>query len=214
MGKLNDSLLSGSSGRTGRLVVANVSGTEILRVRPRKRTGQPSAKQLLIQERMKQCYDFILPYKAFASLYFGYRTGMRSSYNQAITNLLNAFKLDFVLNKITPEYSEIMFAMGALLAAVPTGLASPAAGTLKLDWYNNGGGNPPRETDQLMLLYVAEGARSPVLMENMAARADATVSVTVPPNLIGKKVHAWMAFRSQDLMEVSVSSYIGTVTIT
>lgn len=107
-----------------------------------------------------------------------------------------------------------MFAMGALLAAVPTGLASPDAGTLKLDWYNNGGGNPPRETDQLMLLYVAEGARSPVLMENMAARADATVSVTVPPNLIGKKVHAWMAFRSQDLMEVSVSSYIGTVTIT
>lgn len=99
MGKLNDSLLSGSSGRTGRLVVANVSGTEILRVRPRKRTGQPSAKQLLIQERMKQCYDFILPYKAFASLYFGYRTGMRSSYNQAITNLLNAFKLDFVLNR-------------------------------------------------------------------------------------------------------------------
>jgi hypothetical protein len=50
-----------------------------------------------------------------------------------------------------------MFAMGALLAAVPTGLASPDAGTLKLDWYNNGGGNPPRETDQLMLLYVAEG---------------------------------------------------------
>jgi len=29
MGKLNDSLLSGSSGQTGRLVVANIAGTEI-----------------------------------------------------------------------------------------------------------------------------------------------------------------------------------------
>lgn len=36
MSKLDDSLLSGSRGRTGRLVVANVNGIEILKVRPRK----------------------------------------------------------------------------------------------------------------------------------------------------------------------------------
>ena len=64
MGKLSDSLLSGSSGRTGRVVVANVAGTEILRVRPRKRTSPPTPKQVLIQKRMKDAYDFILSYKS------------------------------------------------------------------------------------------------------------------------------------------------------
>ena len=213
MGKLNDSLLSGSSGRTGRLVVANVSGTEILRVRPRKSSTKPSAKQVLIQDRMKMCYDFIMPYKAFASVYFGYKIGMRSCYNQAITNLLNAYKLDYVQNKITPEYPEIMFSMGALLAAVPTGISSPAAGTLQIDWYNNAGTNIDNEVDQMILLFVAEGAKSPILMENLADRKDATTSVSVPPNLVGKKVHAWITFRSQNLLEVSVSSYVGSVTI-
>lgn len=42
MEKLNDSLLSGSSGRTGRLVVANVDGTEILRCgRVKKQKHRP-----------------------------------------------------------------------------------------------------------------------------------------------------------------------------
>ena len=110
MGKLIDSLLSGSSGTIGRIVIANVSGNEILRARPRKRTKEGSLKQLLIQLRMKKSYDFMLPYKEFAKTNFGTRSGMKSPYNQAITNVLTAFKLDFILNVITPVYSEIEFA--------------------------------------------------------------------------------------------------------
>lgn len=213
MGKLNDSLLSGSSGRTGRLVVANVAGTEILRVRPRKKTTPPSPKQALIQERMKKCYDFLLPYKGYASVYFGYRQGMRSSYNQAITNLLNAFKLDFALMNITPLFPEIEFSLGNLLAAVPTGIESSVAGALTVDWYNNAGGNPDRLADQLQLLYYDESQKSPVFLENLGERTDTTVTVNVPPYMSGKEVHVWIAFRSQDGMEVSISAYAGSVLI-
>ena len=213
MGKLNDSLLSGSTGRTGRLVVANVAGTEILRVRPKKRTSGPSPKQLLIQDRMKQCYAFILPYKGFASLYFGTKQGMRSCYNQAITNLLNAYKLDFNLLTITPEYSVIQFARGSLLAAIPTGLSSPSAGSFTVEWYNNAAGDPDRETDQLQLLYVAEGEKSPLFIENMGERRDTTLTVNIPPNLQGKMIHVWITFRSQDMIQVSLSSYFGSVMV-
>jgi len=195
MGKLNDSLLSGSTGRTGRLVVANVAGTEILRVRPKKRTSGPSPKQLLIQDRMKQCYAFILPYKGFASLYFGTKQGMRSCYNQAITNLL------------------IQFARGSLLAAIPTGLSSPSAGSFTVEWYNNAAGDPDRETDQLQLLYVAEGEKSPLFIENMGERRDTTLTVNIPPNLQGKMIHVWITFRSQDMIQVSLSSYFGSVMV-
>jgi len=213
MGKLNDSLLSGSTGRTGRLVVANVAGTEILRVRPKKRTSGPSPKQLLIQNRMKDCYAFILPYKGFASLYFGTKVGMRSCYNQAITNLLNANKLDFNLMTITPVYSEIQFARGNLMAPVITGLTSPAAGTFVIDWYNNAAGDPDREADQLQMLYLAAGEKSPIFIENMAERLDTTLTVNVPPNLQGKEVHVWVAFRSQDFVQVSLSAYAGSILI-
>ena len=213
MGKLNDSLLSGSSGRTGRLVVANVAGTEILRVRPRKKTTPPSPKQLLIQNRMKKCYDFILPYKGYASVYFGYRQGMRSSYNQAITNLLNAFKLDYALMTISPDFPEIEFSRGNLLAAVPTGIDSATVGALSVEWYNNSGANPDRLADQLQLLYYEESHKSPVFLENLGERTDTTVTVPLPPYLSGKELHVWIAFRSQDGVESSISAYAGSVVI-
>ena len=214
MGKLIDSLLSGSSGTVGRLVVANVSGNEILRARPRKRTKEASAKQLLIQSRMKKSYDFMLPYKEFAKLYFGMRSGMKSPYNQAMTNVLNAFKLDFLLNTITLAHSEIEFARGSLLGAVPTGLASATPLTLTLTWFENSGGDPLRETDTLQLLYMAEGESKPVFMENVATRVDATIDIPVPPNFQAKTVHVWLCFRAADLKLVSSSSYAGTVVIT
>lgn len=213
MGKLSDSLLSGSYGRTGRLVVANVAGTEILRVRPQKRTSPPSAKQLLVQQRMKKCYDFISPYKSFATVYFGVKIGLRSCYNLAMANLLNAFKLDFVAATITPEFNEIEFCKGPLMTAVPTGMTAPAAASFTVEWYNNSAGDPLRETDQLQLLYFAQDESKPIFMENAAARVDTTLSVSVPPNLVGKTVHAWVAFRSLDLESVSVSVYVGSVVI-
>lgn len=76
MSKLNDSLLLGSSGRTGRLVVANVNGTEILRVRARKSTKPVSPKQELIWTRMKTYYAFLESYKNYASAFFGVRVGL------------------------------------------------------------------------------------------------------------------------------------------
>lgn len=214
MGKLIDSLLSGSSGTVGRLVVANVSGNEILRARPRRRTKEASAKQLLIQSRMTKSYDFMLPYKEFAKKYYGTRSGMKSPYNQAMTNVLNAFKLDYVLNVITPAYDEIEFARGSLLGAIPIGLTSAAALTFTLDWFENSGADPIRETDLLQVLYLADGETKPVFMENVADRIAATVDIPVPPNFQGKTLHVWLCFRSVDLETVSLSSYAGTVLVT
>lgn len=214
MGKLNDSLLSGSSGRTGRLVVANVAGTEILRVRPRKRTTPPAPKQVLVQNRMRDCYEFLTSYKAYASLYFGVRSGMKSRYTNAITNLLKAFKLDFIALTITPAFNEIEFSKGDLLAVIPTRLTSPVAGSLTVDWFNNAGADPDREGDQLQLLYFGEDELKPIFMENIAERQDGTFTVSLPPNLQGKNVHVWMAFRTSDLKTVSNSAYVGRVIIT
>lgn len=214
MGKLVDSLLSGSSGTIGKLVIANVSGTEILRARPRKRTSAPSPKQLLVQQRMIKTYDFLLPYKEFAKQYFGVRSGMKSPYNQAMTNLLNAFKMDFALNTVTPTYSEIEFARGSLLGVIPSGITSPVALSFKVDWFENSGGDAVRETDRLQVLFIAEGDARPIFMQNVAARSLMTVDIPVPPNYQGKTLHVWLAFQAVDLTAVSLSAYVGSIVIT
>ena len=213
MGKLYDSLLSGSSGKIGRVVVVNLYGTEILRKRPRRRTSEPSAKQVLVQQRMTSSYDFLNPYKEIAKIYYGKRIGMKSPYNLAMTNVLNAFKLDFTLMEINPNYSEIEFTKGSLMAALPTGLSSTVANTFTVDWFDNSGGDPIREIDRLFVLFKAEDETKPILMENMATRVDATVQIPVPTALVGKTVHVWITFITDDLIQSATSSYAGSVVI-
>lgn len=214
MGKLSDSLLSGSYGRTGRLVVVNVGGTEILKHRPRKRAATTNSKQLLIQLRMKECYNFIANYKPYVSKYFGVRSGMKSPYNMAMSNLLLAFKLDYLTSQITPEYAEIAFSKGKLLQPIPTELSSATPNTITLHWFNNSGGKPLFETDRAQILYCAEGETKSVILENVATRLQGTFEIPLSPEWTGKTVHVWMAFLTADTLIPSNSAYAGSIVVT
>ena len=213
MGKLSNSLLSGSYGRTGRLVVANVGGTEILRHRPRKQGQTTNPRQLLVQQRMREAYSFLTSYKHFATKYFGRKIGMKSPYNMAMANLLNAFELDYTLMQVVPVYGDIGFARGSRTQAIATGLTSAAANSFTLQWMDNSGGNPVLQTDRAQILYAAEGENTSVFMENVATRLEGTFTAPLTPDWSGKTVHVWLAFLADDDSAVSNSIYAGSVVV-
>jgi len=213
MGKMYNSLLSGTSGRTGRVVVANVHGSEISKVRPRGRSRVPSPKQLLIQKRLKQCIAFINSYKAYACKHFGTRSGMRSCYNLAMMNLLDHFTINYALETITPDYPALAFSRGNLLAPIPTRLTAPTASTLQLEWQNNSMGNAVRGTDLAQIVLAAAGEEQSFFIENAAQRSAESYAVALPLNLQGKTLHVWLAFRSDTGTDVSNSVYAGNVVV-
>lgn len=211
MGKLYDSLLSGTSGRTGRIVVANVFGNEITRIRPKKRSTPPTGKQLLIQQRMKNAADFMQSYKSYALLYYGKRMGMSSRYNLAMTNLLNSFTLDYATSSMTIQYPNVIFSKGILLGALPSGLTLPTPATLEINWQNNSGTNLDRETDWVQILVAAEGEAFTLFVENGAQRSAGTYTVNLPGHFQGKDLHVWMAFRNTTEEMASNSTYVGSI---
>ncbi|MFC0345935.1 DUF6266 family protein [Epilithonimonas hispanica] len=213
MSKLDDSLLSGSRGRTGRLVVANVNGIEVLKIRPKKSGKQSSLKQDLVKKRMKDTYTFMGAYKAFASQFFGHHFGMTSQFNQAMANLLLAFKLDYLQNQINISYNEIQFAKGNLLEPIPTAIASPVAQQLSLEWYNNSAGNLDRESDLAQILCAIEGEANTIFFQTQIKRSETETTLTLPPNASGKEVHVYIAFCDNLLTQVSNSVYVGSVTL-
>ena len=213
MGKIYDSLLGGTSGRTGRIVVANVFGNEITRGIPKKRTKAPTAKQQMVQERMRLCAQFMESYKAYACKHFGVRMGMRSCYNLAMTNLMTCFVIDHAAQTITPDYAEIYFSKGSLLTVVPTTLEATTAGVVTVNWYDNSGANVERAADFAQILVAAEGEKTSFFYENAATRADATYDVHLPASYSGKTVHVWLAFRDAAGEVVSHSVYLGSVTL-
>ena len=208
MGKLYDSLLSGTSGRTGRIVVANVYGNEIARVRPKKRSSQPTAKQLLIQNRMKRCAEFMQSYRGYACKHFGARNGMKSCYNLAMTNLMENFNINYKDSVITPDYPKIFFSKGNLLAALP--LSAKVTGSqIEISWQNNAAGDTEREADLAQILIAAEDENLTAFVENAAARSDGSYTANIPVGFQGKPLHIWLAFRSADAEQASNSQYLG-----
>ena len=118
MGKIYDSLLSGTSGRTGRIVVANMFGNEFTKIRPRKRTSAPSAKQLLIYQRMRLSAEFMQSYRPYACNHFGRRIGMKSCYNLAMTNLMMAMRLQTVSRGWDPrDFAVVPYGGGGAMYA-------------------------------------------------------------------------------------------------
>lgn len=212
MGKLYDSLLSGTSGRTGRIVVANVYGNEYTRIRPRKRTTAATSKQLLIQQRMKDTVAFMQSYRNYACQYFGQRVGVKSRYNLAMVNILDSMTIDYVAESISIIYSNVAFSRGGLLAPIPLTLTKPDPASLEITWQNNAGANPTRESDLIQILIAAEGEPLTHFIENAAMRSATTYSVTIPVQMQGKPLHIYLAFKSTDETLASNSHYAGTIT--
>ncbi|MFV0186696.1 DUF6266 family protein [Empedobacter falsenii] len=212
MGKIYDSLLAGSSGRTGRIVVANVSGNEISRIRPKKRTKAPSENQLMVQKRMKNAIEFMASYRAYACKHFGHRVGMRSSYNQAFTNVTTNMVIDFTAKTITPNYPNIVFSKGALLGVLPTSMTLSSPDVIELNWQNNANSNVERETDMLQILIAIEGELTTYFMENVSSRVEESYNINLTNFQLGKEIHIWLAFRSFTKDQVSNSVYLGSIT--
>ncbi|HCC93411.1 MAG TPA: hypothetical protein DEQ26_03635 [Flavobacteriaceae bacterium] len=211
MGKINDSLLSGTSGRTGRIVVANVFGNEISKIRPRKRTKKPSLKQYMVQQRMKKCADFMASYRSFACNHYGKRVGMSSCYNLAMTNLLENFVINHANQSFNINYSAISFARGNLLGIIGVTFSLTSPDSIEINWQNNAGAITERENDWLQVLIGIEDQQNTIFLENVATRNNETYTAFIPPMASGNTVHLWFSFRSEDNKDVSNTFYAGSL---
>lgn len=213
MGKVTDSILAGTKGRTGRVVIANVFGTEISRIRPKKNERESTAKQLLIKERMTVSATFISGYKSFASDYFGERNGLKSRYNNAMSNVMKAYHLDYANNQLDRQNNEILFSKGDLPEVPLSNLASTTPSSFTVTWEDNSDGTDALPTDNICILYCADEEHRPKLMRNVATRTDGTTTVNVLNKLVGKTVHVWVCLVDAAGERSSISEYVGDVVV-
>lgn len=213
MGRVNDSILSGTTGRTGRVVIVNLYGHEYSRIRPRRRTGEPTVKQQLIYQRLKNALSFMEPYRAYACKYFGNRVGVKSRYNMAMSNVLDAYTIDNDTQTMTRDDTQIAFAKGPLLGVIPVNLESVTPGNVTFEWFDNSGTTLERQDDQLQLLTVPENENDTAFFENIALRKNTTVTVNLTTRASGKTCHVWAAFLDPQSQKASNSFYLGAVTI-
>lgn len=214
MGKITDSLLSDTRGRTGRIVVSNVDGVEISRMRPRKANRIATPKQQLVKARFNFASRFIQGYKTLVKSYYGKRIGLKSPFNQAMGNLLQAMPCDMNLLEFTINYDMIQFTKGNLLEPQPLNAASDDPLTITINWVNNAI-DESDQNDTLIVLYAEDGKDKPQsnLVQTTVKRTAETHQVQLLPKFQGMSVHVWISFISELKQESASSVYIGKVVV-
>ncbi|MBF0596814.1 MAG: hypothetical protein KBT36_04360 [Kurthia sp.] len=215
MGKITDSLLSGTRGRTGRIVVSNIQGHEISRMRPRKTARTATPKQQLVKERFNFAVKFIQGYKTVVKEYYGKRVGLKSPYNVAMSNLLKSIKLDVTDLTFSVNHEEIMFTKGNLLEPQPSSITSDDPLTVNVNWMDNST-DTLDENDILYVMYAEENQDKllSTVVKTTALRKDESVAFQLLPKFQGVDLHIWVSFVNPILQEASNSIYLGLVTVT
>lgn len=215
MGKVYDSIISGTSGRTGRIVVANINGFEISRIRPKKSSKPPTPKQNLIKDRFNKSVIFLQSYRDYAKQFFGHKVGLKSTYNAAMGNVMSAFHCDMDTLTIIPNYNQIQFSKGRGLDPYPTAISSPDPLKIQIDWENNGAGTTS-ENDYLVVLLAEDNdlSNGSLFLPTTITRFEETHTLTLLPRYQNKSMHIWIAFVNEDDLYASNSIYIGQITVT
>lgn len=215
MGKVTDGILSGTSGRTGRIVVANVNGYEISRIRPKKSFKKPTPKQLLIQDRFNKAILFISSYREYVKKFYGHRMGLRSTFNEAMSNLLSALHCDMDTLEIVPNYQIIQFSKGKALGPEPLTITSPSPLAIEITWEDNSQASDDDSDKLVVLLAEDEQLSQPTLFyQTNATRVNGSYMVSLLPRYQGKEMHVYIAFVKADQSMASNSFYIGKVAVT
>lgn len=211
MGRVTNSILSGTSGRTGRVVIANVHGVEVSRARPTTRSSSTD-QQNAHRELFRFAVAFLGLYKSFARLYFGKRKGLVTPYNQAQANVMESIQL--AGSDVTINYNQVLISKGSLLEMIPGSVSAGAAQAVTVTWTNNAPPASSNERDLCSIFVYLPMRRDGQLFTNVALRQAGAATVTLLPLYAGEEAHVWAAFTDEDGTMACNSKYLGAVTLT
>ena len=210
MGRVTNSILSGTSGRTGRVVIANIHGVEVSRARPTTRSSSTD-QQNAHRELFRFAVAFLGLYKSFARLYFGKRKGLVTPYNQAQANVMESIQL--AGSDVTINYNQVLISKGNLLEMIPGSVSAGATQGITITWTSNAQPASSNERDLCSIFVYMPARRDGQFFTNVALRQASIATVNMLPLYAGEEAHVWAAFTDEDGTVACNSKYLGAVTL-
>ncbi|WP_316820302.1 DUF6266 family protein [Pedobacter gandavensis] len=212
MGKLNNGLFGGFSGRVGNLVGYMLNGKPVIRL-----IGHSTKK--LTPARKANCQKMTVVNSFLRSNMTFIRNGFRlitagtdqNFYNAAVSyNKKHAVKGEYP--NLNMDYSKAMVSMGSLLKAGKTEISQHEDGVefnwevpADLPWLN-------RNDRAMLLIHFPDADVSTYVLSGSRRHVGKEV-VAIDPNLANSRMEAYISFINEDATEISDSVYAGSLNI-
>ncbi|HZH69146.1 MAG TPA: DUF6266 family protein [Flavobacteriaceae bacterium] len=212
MGKINQGILGGFSGKVGNVIGGNWKGIDYMRVKPASVHNPRTEGQMDQRTRFAQVLQFLQPMKDFIKVgYKNYAIKM-TQFNSAMSYILKNAVIGSFPN-YTIDYANALISRGSLAGALNGSATSSTAGTIEFTWYDNSNEGNAQATDKALILAYNKTKGEAVFVTDGALRTAGTQTLTVPDDFSGDAVECFIAFISADGLSVSNSKYVGSITV-
>ena len=212
MGKINQGILGGFSGKVGNVIGGNWKGIDYMRVKPASVANPKTEGQVNQRSKFTTVLQFLQPMKDFIKVGFKLYTDKKTEFNSAMSyNLKNGVAGTFPNFSI--DYANALVSRGPLSGALNPTVASSGAGSVELNWTDNSTEGNAKATDKALVLVYNPTKGEVVFLTQGADRSTGAQTLPVPDNFSGDTVHAYVAFMSEDEKQIANSKYVGSVVV-
>ena len=211
MGKINQGILGGFSGKVGSVIGSYWKGISFMRSKAVSTKKSQTLLQLKQRAKFSLALSTLQPITAFARIGFNQYAHGQTAFNAAMSyNFRHAITGDYPNYKA--DYQNLLVARGTLTGVNAT-LPVASSGKIKFSWTDNSSMGEAQPTDKVMVVAINPAKREAAFITEGAPRAAKSELLAVSPFWTGDEVHTYLAFISEDGREVATSIYCGAVTV-
>ncbi|UBB90048.1 hypothetical protein J4771_01480 [Candidatus Kaistella beijingensis] len=212
MGKINQGILGGVSGKVGNIIGGNWKGIDYIRIKPSSVANPRTKGQVEQRTKFSTVLAFLQPMTDFLKTGFKlYSSGM-TQFNAAMSyNLGNAVLTNGT--DISIDYPNALVSRGNLTGAVNGAAVSNNPAEVVLNWDNNSDSGSALATDKALIVILNTTKGEAIYTTAGPLRSAVTATMSLPVEYSGDKIEVYLGFISDDGSRVSNSAYLGSVTV-
>lgn len=212
MGKINQGILGGFSGKVGNVIGGNWKGIDYMRVKPASVANPQTEGQVDQRSKFSTVLKFLQPMNDFIKIGYKNYANKMTQFNSAMSYILkNAVAGAYP--DFTIDYASALISRGSLAGILNGAATSSVAGAIEFTWNDNSSEGNAQTTDKTLILAYNKTKGEAIFVTDGAVRTSETQTLTVPEDFSGDSVECFIAFISADGLSVANSKYVGSITV-
>ena len=211
MGKINQGILGGLSGKVGNVIGGSWKGIDYLRIKPSRVANPRTTGQVNQRNKFTVTLEFLQAVKPFIKVGYKKLAIKKTEFNAAMSYILNN-AIDGTAPNFVVDYQNASVSRGTLSEPLNASTDLTTAGQIEFSWDDNSAEGNANATDKAMLLAYNPLKKESISLLNGAQRDVGAEIITIPSSYSGDNLELFMAFISEDETELSNSIYLGSGT--
>lgn len=211
MGKINQGILGGLSGKVGNVIGGSWKGIDYLRIKPSSVANPRTTGQVNQRNKFTVTLEFLQAVKPFIKVGYKKLAIKKTEFNAAMSYILNN-AVSGIAPNFTVDYPNARLSRGSLSEPLNATTDLTTSGQIEFSWDDNSDEGNANPTDKAMLLAYNPIKKESISLLNGAQRDVGVEIITIPSSYSGENLELFMAFISEDENQLSNSVYLGSGT--